>query len=351
MRLFAGLNFAGDFPRLGIDHADVGIKRIEHKNRRSLRQRGGGTQQRGNETSGPQTGENKTCEHVQNSYPWACECNERYIVTSQVGFNMKRMSLIQLKHARLEVRQVHAPAHAAHKAPLVFLHEGLGSVAMWHTREGFWPEQVCAATGRAGWVYSRQGYGESDPIADVRGTGRHAPTYMHTHALETLPELLATLGIARPVLLGHSDGGTIALLHASAHTLSGGIVMAPHVMVEDVSILAIEAARDAYVNGNLRERLTRFHRDVDNAFWQWNDVWLSDAFRAFDIRDACRRIACPMLALQGVDDPYGSLQQIEDIHPSGPITRVAIPHCGHSPHRDQPHATLDAIVGFLADLP
>lgn len=268
-----------------------------------------------------------------------------------MGFNMPRMALIQLKQARLEVRQIDAPPASASKAPLVFLHEGLGSVAMWQTRDGFWPEQVCHATGRAGLVYSRQGYGQSDPIADVRGAGRHRPTYMHQHALETLPELLATLNLPRPVLLGHSDGGTIALVHAAHHDLSACIVMAPHVMVEDVSIRSIEAARDAYVDGNLRARLMRFHRDVDNAFWQWNDIWLSEAFRSFDIRETCRQIDCPVLALQGVDDPYGSLQQIEDIAPQGPITRMAIPHCGHAPHRDQPQTTLDAIVRFLSALP
>jgi pimeloyl-ACP methyl ester carboxylesterase len=264
------------------------------------------------------------------------------------------MALMRLKQARLEVRAIAAPKGAADHAPLVFLHEGLGSVALWQTRDGFWPEQVCAATGRAGWVYSRPGYGASDPIADVRGTGRHAPTYMHEHALQTLPELLDALplkGEPAPILVGHSDGGTIALIHAAHHRLSGCVVMAPHVMVEDISIRAIEAAKEAYEHGPLRERLMRFHSDVDNAFWQWNDVWLSPAFRSFDIRTLCRDIRCPVLALQGVDDPYGTLRQIEEIAPSGPIERVVIPSCGHSPHRDQPEATLAAIRAFLADLP
>ena len=261
------------------------------------------------------------------------------------------MALIQLKQARLEVRQIAAPQGVTHKAPLVFLHEGLGSVAMWQTRQGFWPEAICNASGRAGLVYSRQGYGESDAIDDVRGSGRHRPDYMHLHAQHTLPELLQTLGIERPVLIGHSDGGTIALIHAAVHAISGCVVMAPHVMVEDVSIHAIEAARDAYTQDNLRERLQRFHRDVDNAFWQWNDAWLSPAFRAFDIRALCQQISCPVLALQGEDDPYGSLQQINDIKPAGPITRLALPACGHSPHRDQLQPTLEAIVQFLTALP
>ena len=262
---------------------------------------------------------------------------------------MTGMTLMQLKQMRLEVVQIPPPAGAPHKAPIVFLHEGLGSVAMWHSREGFWPAQVCAATGRAGVVYSRRGYGASDPIEDVRGAGRHAPDYMHREALETLPELLDALQLERPVLLGHSDGGTIALLHAAHHPLSACIVMAPHVIVEDVSVRAIEAAREAYQGGTLRERLAKFHHDVDNAFWQWNDIWLSPAFRDYDIRDTCRHIACPVLAIQGVDDPYGSLQQIEDIQPAAAITRCAIPACGHAPHRDQPAATLQAITEFLAN--
>lgn len=264
------------------------------------------------------------------------------------------MVLTQLKQARLEVRAIEAPAGASDRAPLVFLHEGLGSVAMWQTREGFWPAQVCAATGRAGWVYSRQGYGASDPIDDVRGAGRHPPDYMHVHALQTLPQLRQALGLDRglpPILLGHSDGGTIALIHAAMYPLSACIVMAPHVMVEDVSIRAIEAAREAYLSGHLRERLARFHNDVDNAFWQWNDVWLSEAFRSFDIRATCAQIRCPVLALQGVDDPYGTLQQIDDINPADAIQRVAIAQCGHSPHRDQPQITLASIVDFLANKP
>ena len=258
------------------------------------------------------------------------------------------MALTQLKHTRLEVLRIAAPADAPARAPIVFLHEGLGSVAMWHSRAGFWPEQVCAATGRAGIVYSRRGYGQSDPIADVRGAGRHQPDYMHREAHDTLPELLPALGVERPVLLGHSDGGTIALLHASRHALSACVVMAPHVIVEAMSIRAIEAARLAYAEGPLRERLSRFHRDVDNAFWQWNDIWLSPAFRDYDIRRDCAAIACPVLAIQGDADPYGSMQQIEDIHPGGPITRLALPGCGHSPHREAPEPTLRAIVDFLA---
>ena len=263
------------------------------------------------------------------------------------------MHLIQLKHAQLEVVQIAPPAATdAPKAPIVFLHEGLGSVAMWKSREGFWPEQVCAAAGRAGVVYSRRGYGQSDDIPDVRGVNRLQADYMHHEAWQVLPELLSALNVQNPVLLGHSDGGTIALLHASRHPLSACIVMAPHVMVEDISISAIEASREAFAKGSLREKLSRFHAHVDTAFWQWNDVWLSPAFRSFDIRADCTHIPCDVLALQGMDDAYGTMQQIEDIQPkSGRIKRHAIPACGHSPHRDQPAVVRQHVVDFLRDKP
>ena len=264
------------------------------------------------------------------------------------------MTMIQLKQYRLEVLQIPRPASALGqpKAPIVFLHEGLGSVAMWRNREGFWPEQVCQATQRAGVVFSRRGYGQSDGVPDVRGLNRLKPDYMHREAWEVLPELLQALHIEQPVLLGHSDGGSIALLHAARQSLSACVVMAPHVVVEEVSLRAIETARDAYVQGTLRERLSKFHRDVDHAFWQWNDVWLSDGFRNFDIRTLCHDIGCPVLALQGVDDAYGTLRQIDDIAPaSGQITRHALPHCGHSPHKDQAQLSKALVADFLADKP
>jgi pimeloyl-ACP methyl ester carboxylesterase len=264
------------------------------------------------------------------------------------------MTMIQLKQTRLEVELIgpHATTCVPAKAPIVFLHEGLGSVALWRSREGFWPEQVCQATGRAGVVYSRQGYGQSQGVADVRGLNRLQPDYMHREAWEVLPELLVALRIEQPVLLGHSDGGTIALLHAARQPLSACVVMAPHVIVEEVSLRAIEVARDAYLQGDLRQRLSKFHSDVDTAFWQWNDVWLSDGFRSFDIRSLCQDIRCPVLALQGVHDAYGTLRQIEDIHPEhGHITRHALADCGHSPHKDQAQATLALVVDFLTDKP
>jgi pimeloyl-ACP methyl ester carboxylesterase len=271
------------------------------------------------------------------------------------------MKSIEIEGVRLEVAHIPGPAT---RAPLVFLHEGLGSVAMWPQRGRDWPAELCAATGRAGWVYSRRGYGQSDPIPDVRGpssaqdtwsTGRHRPDYMHREAWQVLPALLAQLAVQRPVLVGHSDGGTIALLHASQHPVAACVAMAPHLVVEDVALRAIEQARRLYLDTSatpgLRERLQRYHADVDNAFWQWNDVWLSDAFRAFDIRTECTQITAPVLAIQGEQDEYGTLLQLEAVRRAVPHAQLcALPACGHSPHRDQPDALTAAIRAFLADL-
>lgn len=256
------------------------------------------------------------------------------------------MERIEIGGVALEVQRIEAASHTG-RAPIVFLHEGLGSVAMWRD----WPAQVCDATGRAGLVYSRRGYGNSDPIAEVRARGRLAADYMHRHAWEVLPDLLRTLAIDRPVLLGHSDGGSIALLHASRYRVSACIVMAPHVIVEEVSLRSIEAARDAY-EVSIRERLSRYHANVDVAFWQWNDVWLSAEFRDFDIRADCRQIGAPVLAMQGRDDAYGTLRQIEEIAPTrGPVTLEKFADCGHSPHRDQPERARRLVTDFLARLP
>lgn len=263
---------------------------------------------------------------------------------------------LSLKNLTLEVahwqpNQTISPAHT-----LVFLHEGLGSVAMWRD----WPARLCQRLGCAGLVYSRQGYGQSDPVANVRGPsgetagvrhGRLLPDYMHREALEILPALLEALNIQRPVLVGHSDGGTIALIHASRFEVAACVVMAPHVMVEDISIQAILAARQAYEHGPLRQRLAPYHADVDCAFWQWNDVWLSEAFRGFDIRPELGSIRAPLLAIQGENDPYGTMAQIDEIARAVPQAQLLkLPDCGHSPHRDQPEAVMQALQTFIRDL-
>lgn len=261
----------------------------------------------------------------------------------------------------LEVAHIPGPSE---RAPLVFLHEGLGSVSMWSQRDRDWPRELCAATARAGWLYSRRGYGRSDPVADVRGEprngsfwhlGRHEPDYMHLEAWRVLPELLQRLGIDRPVLMGHSDGASIALLHASRYSVAASVVMAPHVFVEDIAIQAIDEARRLYETDQgergLRQRLARYHADVDNAFYQWNDVWLSPAFRRFDIRADCSTIQAPLLAIQGLNDEYGSLQQLREIEARVPGAQtLELPACGHSPHRDQPEQLTTAIVGFLSNV-
>lgn len=250
-------------------------------------------------------------------------------------------SKIRILGVSLEVARIPGPPE---QPTLVFLHEGLGSVALWRD----WPAVLCQRLGLPGLVYSRQGYGESDSRRDVRGAGRLHPDYMHLEARAVLPQLLEQTGLQQPILIGHSDGGTIALLHAAQHPVTACIVMAPHVMVEEVSVLSIEAAREAFERGPLRSRLAPFHADVEGAFWQWNDVWLSEAFRSYDIRQEIAVIRAPLLAIQGEDDPYGTMAQIDDIATAVPHAQlVKLPQCGHSPHRDQPEAVAQAIGDFL----
>lgn len=267
------------------------------------------------------------------------------------------MQTVDIDGTFLEVHAIPAPDASAAEAalpPLVFLHEGLGSVAMWRD----WPARLCAATGRAGWVYSRRGYGQSSPVPDVRGAprqdaqgrrmGRLLPDYLHHEALVVLPALLQRLGVAQPVLVGHSDGGTIALIHAAHHPVAACVVIAPHVMVEAVALQGIARTRDAFTTGGLRQRLSRYHADVDCAFWQWCDAWLGESIRGFDIRDEIRRIRAPLLAIQGVDDEYATLAQIRDIQAAVPRAELLeLPDCGHSPFKDQPDAVDEAIAGFL----
>jgi pimeloyl-ACP methyl ester carboxylesterase len=262
------------------------------------------------------------------------------------------MMKIAINGTQLELRQI---TGSARLAPLVFLHEGLGSVSQWTQRALDWPQAVCTATGRAAVLYSRRGYGQSAPVADVRGAGRLGPDYMHREAWKVLPALLQALQLEQPVLLGHSDGATIALLHASRFPVTACVAMAPHVLVEDLAVASIARAREVFETGGpggLRERLARHHADVDGAFWQWNDVWLSAAFRSFDIRAECRAISAPLLLIQGLDDEYGTLRQLDEIALAVPQARqLRLAACGHSPQRDQPEKSLQAIANFLKDLP
>jgi pimeloyl-ACP methyl ester carboxylesterase len=231
---------------------------------------------------------------------------------------------------------------------LVFLHEGLGSVAMWRD----FPATFCAATGFRGLIYSRPGYGRSTP----RAPDEHwAPDFLHQQAHEVLPALLLALGIdtlaAPPWLFGHSDGGSIALLHAAAfpERVAGAVVLAPHIFVEGLSVRSIAQAREAYLHADLRQRLARYHDHPDSAFWGWNDIWLDPAFRDWRIDTELGAIRCPVLAVQGLDDEYGTLAQIQGIAAAVPGTELlTLPECGHSPQRDQPQALISAASAFIA---
>lgn len=237
-------------------------------------------------------------------------------------------------------------------APLiVFLHEGLGSVAMWKD----FPQRLCDAAGCRGLVYSRPGYGRSTPRAAEEAWGLD---FMHRQAHEVLPVLLDELGIdaavQRPWLLGHSDGGSIALLYAARYPqrLAGAIVLAPHILVEDISVTSIDEARNAYLNTGLRLRLARYHDDPDSAFWGWNDIWLKPAFKHWSIEPEIGAIRCPLLAVQGQDDEYGTLEQIRGIARRVTQTELLeLPACGHSPHRDQPEQLITAITAFIQRQP
>lgn len=229
---------------------------------------------------------------------------------------------------------------------LVFLHEGLGSIRQWRD----FPARVAAATGRRALVYDRYGYGQSDVLAEPRvGTD-----FMHREALETLPALLAALEVERPVLVGHSDGASIALIYAgSGHAARGLVALAPHVFVEDLSVRSIEAARRQFETTDLRRRLGKYHRDPVKTFHLWNDVWLDPEFRRWNIESFLPGIRCPVLAIQGEADQYGTMAQVEAIRRqvSGPCELVKLADCGHSPHRDEPEKTLAAIAEFVARLP
>lgn len=233
---------------------------------------------------------------------------------------------------------------------IIFLHEGLGSVSMWKD----FPKQLCEAANCRGLVYSRPGYGKSTPRA-VGETWQ--PDFMHRQAFEVLPALLKALGIdpemQKPWLFGHSDGGSIALLFAARHPnhTAGTIVVAPHILVEELSIRSIEKAKLAYQTTDLRSKLSRHHDDPDSAFWGWNDIWLNEDFRHWSLTQAIKPITCPLLAVQGLNDEYGTLEQIHGIKRVLPHAQLLeLPECGHSPHRDQPEALINACVSFVRSI-
>jgi pimeloyl-ACP methyl ester carboxylesterase len=229
---------------------------------------------------------------------------------------------------------------------IVLLHEGLGSVAMWRD----FPARLCAALGCRGLVYSRPGYGRSTP----RPAGEvWAPGYLHAQALELLPALLDELDVRRPcVLFGHSDGGSISLIHAARFParVAAAVVLAPHIHVEPMALAGIRAARAAYLaSDEMRRRLARYHDDPDSAFFGWNDAWLAPEFATWNIEALLADIRCPLLAIQGREDEYGTLAQIHGIAERVPgTTLLELDDCGHVPHRDRPHEVIEAVRALLA---
>lgn len=257
-----------------------------------------------------------------------------------VSYNEKTISI---EYQLLEPERINRPL-------LVFLHEGLGSVAMWKD----WPATVCSILQCRGLVFSRYGYGKSTPRPDHE---KWLPSFMHHQAQQFMPAFFRALDIDtrrdRPILVGHSDGASIALLYAAAfpNQTQALVVMAPHLFVEDATIQNIELAKSTYLSSNLPEKLARYHDNVDSAFWGWNDVWLSAPFREWTIEDEVAQIRCPVLAIQGREDEYGSLAQIEGIaERASDVQLYVIDDCRHSPHRDKPEQTTDAIAAFIREL-
>jgi len=227
---------------------------------------------------------------------------------------------------------------------LVLLHEGLGSVGLW----GDFPQQLQATTGMGVFVYSRAGYGQSGPVKLPRPL-----SYMHDEARETLPRLLDAIGFQRGLLIGHSDGASIAAIYAGSyqdHRVSGLVLIAPHFIVEDITIASIAEFRKAYDTTDLRARMTRWHADVDATARGWSDVWLKGDFRKWDLTEFLAYIRVPMLIVQGEDDQYGTVCQIEIAQQECycPVEVALLPNAKHSPQREAPEATLKAIADFVA---
>jgi pimeloyl-ACP methyl ester carboxylesterase len=252
-----------------------------------------------------------------------------------------KTSVLDVRGAKVEVA---TSGTLASSTTLVFLHEGLGSARQWRD----FPARLGEATGLATLAYSRLGYGASDPVALPRPL-----TYMQDEARDLLPNLLDALQIGSAILVGHSDGGSIALVHAA---LDGGVrvrgivLEAPHVFVEDVSIASIAKAKESYEAGELRDKLAKHHgANVDVAFRGWNDAWLDPEFRAWNLEAFLPRIEVPVLVIQGEDDPYGTLAQVEAIarQVRGPVKTLILAECGHAPHREQTEATLEAMASFV----
>jgi pimeloyl-ACP methyl ester carboxylesterase len=227
------------------------------------------------------------------------------------------------------------------KPPLVFLHEGLGSIRQWRD----FPAMVAAATGRRALVYDRYGYGDSDVLQEGKRTVR----FMHDEALVALPELLESLNVEKPILIGHSDGASISLIHAGAgHAVRGVVAMAPHVFIEPLCLRSIDKAAEAFEKTDFGVKLARYHRDARRTFYGWADVWLDPGFKGWDIRGKyLPDIRCPVLGIQGFDDEYGTMAQLDELQRGAKAELLKLEQCGHAPFRDQLEKTLAAVADFI----
>ncbi len=247
---------------------------------------------------------------------------------------------LRIDDSDLEYRMIGPLPDAA--PTIVMLHEGLGSAALW----GDFPDKLQAATGAGVFVYSRAGYGASSPVALPRPID-----YMHREALDVLPKLLAQIGFRRGILVGHSDGASISAIYAGGvqdHRVRAIALIAPHFIVEDISVTSIAAIRTAYETTSLRDKLARWHTHVDNAFYGWNGAWLDPEFRSWDISEYLAYIRVPVAIIQGADDQYGTIRQVEIAREECycPVDVTILDGAGHSPHREAPGATLNAISDF-----
>jgi pimeloyl-ACP methyl ester carboxylesterase len=257
----------------------------------------------------------------------------------------RELTAIKVAGRRLAVQRL-LPRDAQHGPPLVFLHEGLGSIAGWKD----FPTRLCQRLSLQGIVYDRWGHGKSEPFDRPREIG-----YLHDEARLFLPALLDELRIERGILFGHSDGGTIALLFAAVFPdrAAAAVTEAAHVRVEEATLAGIRAAVAAYATTDLPQRLARYQREkTDQVFRAWHECWLSPAFRGWNIEAELPRISCPLLVLQGEDDEYGTAAQVDAIvgGVTGAVESKLLPGCGHAPHLQAPDAVLDLVARFVTSL-
>jgi pimeloyl-ACP methyl ester carboxylesterase len=266
----------------------------------------------------------------------------RSLSENNIMQSLSPTGFLKIGASDLEYRMIGPAPDAA--PTIVMLHEGLGSAGLW----GDFPEKLQAATGAGVFAYSRAGYGASTPAKLPRPLD-----YMHIEAKEVLPKLLDAIGFRRGLLVGHSDGASIAAIYAGSrqdHRVQGVAMIAPHFVVEDISVTSIAEIKKAYETNDLKAKLARWHNDVDNAFYGWNGAWLDPKFRNWDISEYLAYIRVPVAILQGADDQYGTIRQVEIAEQECycPVDVTIIPAAGHSPHREAPGATLNAISEFAS---